>query len=84
MRSPANPAVNEYLTTRLKKKFSVGRQTDKWCFKYMPVKGFEVPHCVNLTLTDKNKGDYVNGVLVTLPDRQTPCSFCQHDTHWDS
>jgi hypothetical protein len=55
-------------------------QTDRWCFKYEPVKGFDVPHYVNLKLEE----DYSNRVWVTLPGRQTPCSFCQQDSHWDS
>jgi hypothetical protein len=62
----------------------VRRQTDKWCFKYKPVKGFEVPHYVNLTLTDDEEEDYVNRVYVTLPGRRTPCSFCQQGTYWES
>jgi hypothetical protein len=61
-----------------------GYQTDRWCFKYEPVQDYEVPHYVNLTLTDEVEEDYENKVWVTLPGRRTPCSFCQQDTHWES
>jgi hypothetical protein len=59
----------------------VGHQTDKLCFKYEPVQGFEIPHYFNLILIDEDEEDYVNRVWVTLPGRWTPCSFRQHDTH---
>jgi hypothetical protein len=62
----------------------VGRQTIKWYFKYEPVKGFEIPHYINLTLTNDEEEDYDNRVWVTLPGRWTPCLFCQQNTHWDS
>jgi hypothetical protein len=62
----------------------VGFKTYKWCFKYEPVKGFEAPHYVNLTLTDDEEKDYINRVRVTLPGRRTPCLSCLQDTHWDS
>jgi hypothetical protein len=62
----------------------VKRQRDKRCFKYEPVKGFEIPHYVNLTLTDDEEEVYVNRVWVTLSGRRTLCLFCQQDTHWDS
>jgi hypothetical protein len=40
----------------------VGCQTDRWCFKYELVKGFEVPHYVNLTLADDEEEDYSHRV----------------------
>jgi hypothetical protein len=62
----------------------MGCQTDRSCFKYEPVKDIEVPHYVNLTLTNDEEEDYENRVWATLPGRRTPCSFCQQDTHWES
>jgi hypothetical protein len=59
-------------------------QTDKWCFKYELVRGFEILHYVSLTLTDEDEGEYFNVVWVTLLGRLTHCSFCQQQTHWGS
>jgi hypothetical protein len=64
--------------------YRMGLQTDIWCFKYEPVQEFEIPHYVNLTVTDTGEEDYVNRVCVALSGRRTHCSCCHQDTHWDS
>jgi hypothetical protein len=57
----------------------MGSQADKWGIAYESVQGFEVPHYVNLKLTDKEKEGILNRVWVTLLVRQTKYSFCQEN-----
>jgi hypothetical protein len=55
--------------------YRMGLQTDKWCFKYEPVQCFEIPHYINLTVTDDEEEDYVNRVWVKLLGRRTRYSL---------